>query len=157
MAQSLQTLRNNAITPLHGRRLGLDRDETIVGAKAVKQAIEDLTTATTGTDVTPYGVARYTASGSSQGPAQHHLAAPIPGVQKFLALVTTSTGSCQFLTTPNGAAVHTASDGTSASVINLVGPGGGVTLMGLTTAIWAVVGQAGVSSASNPVTFTTST
>jgi len=157
MAQTLTTIRNNSITPIHGRRLGLDIDEAIVGAIGVKTQVEDLNTGTTGTDVLAWGVARVVTSGSSQGPVQHSLGAPIPGVQKVLCLLTTSTGSYQFLSTPNGAAIHSGSDGTTSGVINLRGPGAGIILQGVTTAQWAVVGQGGNSTASLNVSYTTTT
>lgn len=152
MAQSLETLRSNNITSLWGRRAGLQLDETLAGVKDLKLAIEDITT-TVATTALAYGITRIQTSGSSQGPTQHFLPAPIPGVRKYLQMHTTSTGSQQFLSTANGAAILAASDGTTKSLVNFVGPGGSVTLMGLTTAVWAVVAQCSTGA----VTYTTST
>lgn len=152
MAQSLETLRSNNITSLWGRRAGLQLDETLAGPKDLKLAIEDITT-TVATTALAYGVTRIMTSGSSQGPTQHFLPAPIPGVRKYLQMHTTSTGSQQFLSTANGASILAASDGTTKSLINFVGQGGSVTLLGMTTAVWAVVAQCSTGG----VTYTTST
>ena len=159
MAQSLETLRSNIQTSIFGRRLGLDDADFLVGPKDIKGAIEDLTTATTGTDVNPYGTARITATGSSQGPTQHSLAAPVPGVSKLLVLDSSSTGSHQFLSTPNGASIIISSVGTTIGVVNLLGPGAAVTLMGLTTAKWYVVSEGGYATTAmgKNVSYTTST
>jgi hypothetical protein len=158
MAQSLETLRSNQVTPIYGRRLGFQQDETLSGPKEIKLAIEDINT-TVPTTALAYGVTRVLTSGSSQGPTQHFLPAPIPGVRKYLGMGSTSTGSQQFLSTANGAAIMAASDGTTKGVLNFRGPGGFVQLLGLTTAIWQVVGGMNVGSTDvvANVVYTTST
>lgn len=158
MAQSLETLRSNNVTPIYGRRLGLQSDETLAGPKELKLAIEDITT-TNPTTALAYGLTRVQTSGSSQGPTQHFLPAPVPGVRKYIAMHTTSTGSQQFLSTANGASILAASDGTTKGVLNFRGPGGSVQLLGLTTAVWAVIGGMNVGSTDlvANVTYTTST
>lgn len=158
MAQSLETLRSRTVTSIHGRRLALDSGGYVVGPPDIKGVVEDLTTST-GTDVLAYGIGRVTATGSSQGPVQYNLAAPVPGVSKRLCMNTTSTGSYQFLSTPNGASIMCGSDGTTKSLVNLVGPGGAVTLWGVTTAIWQVMGEGGYNTTAlgKNVTYTTST
>ena len=157
MAQSLATLRNNIITSIHGRRLGLDRDEAIVGSVGVKMPITNINTGDTGTDVTAFGIHNVTSTGSSQT-AQYNLAAPIPGVAKTLLLGSTSTGTAQFLSTANGAQIIASSDGTTTEVVSLLRPGAAVVLMGVTSTHWAVIGQPGAqSSATLLVGFTTST
>ncbi len=158
MAQSLETLRNNNITSIFGRRMGLQQDETLV-VKAVKESIQDLTTASSGTAVTAYGVAQVTATGSTQGPVQYLLDAPIPGVEKTLVLNSSSTGSFQFLTTAAGAAVLNTTAGTTSGVINLLGPASFVRLMAVSTARWVVTAMSGYGSSAgvNAVSFSTST
>lgn len=163
MAQSLETLRSGNITSIYGRRLGFQPDETLAGPKEMKLAIEDIgvsaSTVLNPTTALAYGVTRVLTSGSSQGPTQHFLPAPIPGVRKYIVMHTTSTGSQQFLSTANGASILAASDGTTKSVLNFTGPGGSVQLLGLTTAVWAVVGGMNVGSTNvvAQVTYTTST
>jgi hypothetical protein len=152
MAQSLETLRGTNITSIWGRRLGLQFDETIAGAKELKLAVEDIVS-TVPTTALAYGVTRILTSGSSQGPVQHNLPAPIPGVRKIIVMNTTSTGSYQFLSTGNGAAILAASDGTTKGLVNFIGQGGVMQLVGLTTAIWAVTAQ----NSTGGITYTTST
>jgi hypothetical protein len=164
MAQSLETLRSSKIKSIYGRELGIDKDGYLVGAPGLKVVIEDITTGSTGTTPRADGVARVITSGSSQGPVQINLPAPQVGVEKLLVMDSTSTGSHQFLSTPAGASILSASDGTTKSLVNLIGQGGAVRLMGLTTAKWIVTGQ-GLSpctgstgqAASQNVTYTTST
>ncbi len=154
MAFSLDSLRNLVQTSIFGRRLGLDSNDFLVGPKAARLAVEDLTTVAT--TVTNYGMSVVTATGSTQGPVQHTLPAPVIGALKYLALHTTSTGSHQFLSTGNGASIYSASDGTTSGVVNLRHPGASVTLFGLTSAIWKVVSVTG-STTLTAVSFTTST
>lgn len=158
MAQSLETLRRQVLTSIYGRRLGLSNDEFIVGAKDNKLAIEDISS-TVATTLLAYGITRILTSGSSQGPTQHNLPAPVPGVFKTICMGSTSTGSVQFLSTPNGASILSASDGTTKSVINIVGQGGAVMLLGVSTAIWQTIdsGAYNTTALGQNVTYTTST
>lgn len=149
MALLNEALRNLLMTSIFGRRLGLDSNDYIVGPRDIRNQIEDLTTVPS--TVAAWGVSRVTATGSSQGPVQFTLPAPVPGIQKILLLNTTSTGSFQFLSTAAGASILAASDGTTKGVVNLIGQGGSVTLEAVTSAIWAVVGTSG------GVSYTTST
>lgn len=149
MAQALETLRSGNVTSLWGRRAGLQLDETLV-IKALKDSIIDIQS-TVPTTALNYGVTRILTSGSSQGPTQHTLQAPIPGVITKFVMQSTSTGSQQFLSTGNGAAIISGTDGTTKSLVNMIGPGGSVTLLGVTTAAYAVIASVG------SVTFTTST
>ena len=156
MANLLETIRNSILTTVYGRRLGITPAENLAGFKSIQLSIQDLTTVPT--TVNGYGTSRVIATGSTQGPVQYTLPAPIPGVQTRLTLNTTSTASFQFLSTANGASILAASDGTTKSLVNLVGQGGSVTLEGVTTAIWQVIGVAWSSSASGVnVSYTTST
>lgn len=140
MAQSLQTLRNSIVTSVHGRALGLDKDGYLVGPTALKDVVEDLTTATTGTTLLPYGIARQTATGSSQGPTQHALPLPTPGAWKVLTVMSTSTGSHQFLSSGSGAEIFWSTLGSSGGTcVNITGGGGAAILVGLTTAKWSVL------------------
>jgi hypothetical protein len=154
MAFSLDNLRDKAFTTIFGRRLALDSNDFLVGPKGDRMAIEDLTTVET--TVMNYGVSRVITSGSTQGPTQHALPAPVVGALKYLMLASTSTGSAQFTSTNNGASIMTASDGTTANCVNLRHPGASVTLFGLTTAIWKVLSVTG-STTLTAVSFTTST
>lgn len=159
MASLLDTIRGQIMTSIFGRRLGLDKDEYLVGPKTLRQQVQDLTTSSSATAVPAYGVTRVTCTGSSQGPVQYLLDAPAPGVEKALVLASSSTGSFQFLTTAAGAKVFSSSAGTSAGVINLVGQGAAIRLIGLATDTWGILSQSGYTSTAmaQSVTFTTST
>src|SRR5205085_1621983 len=122
----LETLRNSIIDSIKGRKIGIDSAGYMVGIPGVKVQIEDATTATS--TVSAFGHTRVTVTGSSQGPVQYTLPAPAPGVMKTLSLDSTSTASFQFLSTANGASILAASDGTTKSLINLVGQGGSAIL-----------------------------
>jgi hypothetical protein len=154
MAFSLDSLRNLGLTTIFGRRLALDSNDFLVGPKGDRVQVEDLTTVAT--TVANHGISVVVATGSSQGPVQHTLPAPVVGATKILALHTTSTGSHQFLSTGAGASIYSASDGTTSGVVNLRHPGASVTLFGLTTAIWKVISVTG-STTLTAVSFTTST
>lgn len=151
MATLQETLRSLIRTSLFGRRIGLDQNDYLVGPLGLRQQVEDATTATS--TVSGYGLTRVTATGSSQGPVQYTLPTPIPGATKILSLNTTSTGSYQFLSTANGASILAASDGTTKSLVNLIGQGGCVTLFAVSSAIWQVT----ASVSTGGVTYTTST
>jgi hypothetical protein len=150
-----ENIRAKLITTIFGRRLGLTSDGYLGGPKDIQKRVQDVQT-TVGTTVGPDGVVRVLTSGSSQL-AQHELAAPVPGVELVILLNSTSTGSQQFLSTPAGASIFNATAGTTANAVNLVGPGGSVTLIGLTTAVWGVKALAGSTASGGTPTFTTST
>lgn len=150
--------RSRIRTSIHGARLGLDDDGALVGPIALKKDVRSLTTVSN-TGVASHGISRITATGSSQGPVQHYLSAPIPGVELMLTLTSSSTGSHQFLSTAAGAAIEASSLGTTVGVINFIGPGGSITLVGLTTALWAIRSRDDLTSTAlgRSITFTTST
>jgi hypothetical protein len=151
MASLLETIRNSIVTSLYGRRLGITGAEFLVGQKDLQLQVEDLTTVAT--TVAGYGYSRVIATGSSQGPVQYTLPAPIPGVKWTGMINSTSTGSYQFLSTANGASIKAASDATTKALVNLIGQGGSVTLVGVTTSIWQVIAY----TSTGGVTYTTST
>jgi len=145
-------------TAIHGARLALDDDNMLVGPAGLKRRIQTIST-TVPTSAYPHGVTRIAVTGSSQGPTQHTLAAPIPGIEATFILASTSTGSQQFGTTAAGAAIVATSLGTTVGWLNAVGPGGSITLIGLTTALWGVKSRDDVTSTAlaRSFTFTTST
>ena len=153
MAISLDQLRNATLTSIHGRRLGIDDKEYLVGVKSVRVAVEDIST-TAATSAINYGITRVLTSGSSQT-GSYTLQAPVAGVTKILALNSTSTGGQQF--TATSATIYTASAGTTSAVVNLFAPGASVQLFAVTTDRWVVVGGSLGTTTTPLVTFTTST
>lgn len=92
MAQLLETLRSNNVTPIFGRRLGLQFDETIAGPKDIKRAVQDLTSASTATTLNNYGVivARITGVATTAAGGVFILSNPIPGVAIDICYANTS-------------------------------------------------------------------
>ena len=157
--QNQPLYRNRIRTTIFGSRLALDDDNMLVGPPALKADVRTISSTVPSTNVYPHGNTRVTVSGSSQGPTQHTLAAPIPGVEMTIMLQSSSTGSQQFGSTANGASIFVASAGTTAGWVNMLGPGGSITLVGLTTAVWGVKSMYDQSSTANVrnIAFSTST
>lgn len=149
-------IRQSLLTTIFGGRLGLTPAGYIGGPLDIQKRVQDIQT-TVGTTVGPDGYVRVLTSGSTQGPSQHELRAPVPGVELTIMLNSTSTGSQQFLSTPAGASIFNATAGTTANAVNMVGPGGSVTLVGLTTAVWGVKSLGGSTASGGTPTFSTST
>jgi hypothetical protein len=153
MASLLESLKSAIKTSIHGRRLGLDSNDYLVGPPALRQQVEDID-ASTGSSASPHGVTRSLTSGSSVT-SSYTLQSPIPGVIKTLTLQSTSTGGSQF--TATNATIYTASDGSSAAVVNLYAPGAAVQLLGESTSVWRVIGGSLGTTTTPLVTFTTAT
>ena len=150
--------RSRIRTSLYGSRLALDDDGMLIGPPALKKEVRSIST-TVPTTVAAHGVTRILTSGSTQGPTQHFLAAPLAGVELTMVLVSTSTGSQQFGSTANGASIVATSLGTTVGWVNFQGPGGSITLIGLSTSQWAVKARDDITSTglARAITFTTST
>jgi hypothetical protein len=95
VAQSLETLRSNNLTPVYGRRLGLQLDETLAGPKDIKRVVQDLTSGSTATAANNYGVvvARITGVATTASGGVFILSNPIPGVAVDLCYANTSQGA----------------------------------------------------------------
>lgn len=157
MAYTIIDLMKEKQTAIHGRRLALDRRDFML-TKGMRLPIEDFNTTVPST-ASLFGLTRMSGLTSTQGPVQHNLPAPVPGMRKTLILDCTSTASIQFLSTPNGAAVIISSLGTTGGVINFIGPAGRITLLGITSTIWSVESEGPFTSTAlaKAVTFSTST
>lgn len=124
---------------VHGRELGIERLSSVqlgssnpcgllVGVESVREGIQAGATASVHP---PFGLLQVS-TGSS---AVHTIGAPIPGVAKSLY---SSGGSTAYVNTQNATIVSSA--GTTQATVRFAGAGL-VTLMGVTTALWALVGQ----------------
>lgn len=155
MAQSLNTLRNNIVTSIHGRRLGLDVNDFLIGSKPIPNIVEDLTSTSSGSSnvASNHGITRALASGSSQT-GNYRLESPSRGgLHKFLHQRSTSTGVLIF--TPAGGETIFAASGSSVSVVALLGDGAKAWLMSLSTSAWAMM--SGTTIAQTNVQHSTST
>ncbi len=138
MAQSLETLRSNAITSLYGRRAGLDKDETFVGTKGLKEVVQDLTSASTATALNAYGTVVARISGSmTTATAAFLLSNPIPGVDVRICYAQTSQAATAGSTgiafiRPSTAFYIQSSDGSTGCAV-LLTQGSACTLRGIST------------------------
>lgn len=152
MAQSLETLRGKSVTSLHGRRLGLDTDETLVGVKDVKRVVQDLTSASTATTLNAHGliVARITGVATTAAGGVFILPNPIPGVALDIMRANTSqaatAGSTVVSFLRGSTAFYIESSIGSTGVALRIADNGACRLMGVSTDAY-VLQQCGTSAA----------
>ena len=132
-------------TSKHGRRLGLQamssaeyggsygRQEFLVGPESLRETVS--TADTTSTNVRAFGITALSGTSVASTPV-YTLDPPIPGVEKVVHFL--STNSALYLKTANGEYIYGSSLGSSATCIISSG-GGSVKLVGVSTAIWAVL------------------
>lgn len=162
MAQdtSLNGLRSQYLTSLHGRRVALDANEFLVGPKDIRVQVAGvsaagstiISTAVT-SNLDPYGVSLLGATLAS-GTTGYTLAAPIPGVRKVLFCPTS--GYAVVGTTAAGAFIcSTGSAASTYGTITFAGKGNICEMIGLTTALWGVLTNYAVTSVTtgNTVSF----
>lgn len=149
---TLEQLRNSILTSIYGRRLGLNNGDFLVGPKDLAKGIQSLTSGSTATQVTNYGItqldvttgAATTASsvGSTEIGCQWQMAAPEPGVAKIIQKVSSTGGSTMPVAVLFGTGVTAwnSSFASSAGGLMLNAVGQSVTLMGMSTAKWLVTG-----------------
>lgn len=159
---TLAQLRNNIITSIYGRRLGLNNNEFLVGPKDIALATQSLTSGSTATTVLNYGItqldvttgAASTASsiGTTEIGCSWAMAAPEPGVLKTLMKVSSTGGSTMPLVVEFGSGVtaYNSSFTSTATGVMLNAVGQVVTLRGLSATKWAVLAlSTGASVASS--------
>ena len=148
-------------TSKHGRRLGLQlmssaqsggsqgQKEFLVGPEALRLGVT--TADTTSANVPAYGVSALVGTSVASTPV-YTLDPPIPGVKKTIHFL--STDSALNIKTANGEYIYGSSLGSSATCIKSSG-GGSIDLIGVSTAIWAVLGVS--SSAVNTLRLSATT
>ncbi len=146
MAQSLETLRGRILTSLFGRRLGLDKDEYLVGPYDMKAVVTDLTSASTGTAIPAYGVTNITGTSLLTSAQTYLLSNPVPGVACTICNLNANTSAASpgstamTMVRPSTAFYINTTDGSTVTTLNIT-PGSAVTLMGLSTALYQIVGR----------------
>lgn len=159
---TLEQLRSSILTSIVGRRMGLTPGQFLVGPKDLAVAIQSLTSGSTGTQVTNYGVtmldvttgAASTASsvGTTEIGCAWSMAAPEPGVRKTLVKVSATLGSTMPVVVNFAAGVKAFNSSffSSASGVMMNAVGQEVHLMGLSTSQWLVLSlSTGASVASS--------
>lgn len=143
MALLLETIRDRLRTSIHGRRLGLDGNDQIAGIKGMTRPVTDATSDTTGTALPNYGIVSVVTTTNDSWT----LTDPYVGAEVTLMTGSSSTGTH---TITCAAAVIYSTNGIAGANVLLAGAGAAVSLVGITTARWAVTSMAG-SSVSNSV------
>ena len=133
---TLNTLRGQIQTSIHGRRLGLDKDELII-SKGSRHGITAATSDTTGTALPNAG---YVTIDSTTGDT-YTLTDPVAGCSVTIASI--STGGA-IVINPVAATIRS-SIGNEGDTITLTGRGA-ITLMGETTAMWTPTSILGTSA-----------
>lgn len=152
MAQSIETLRGTNVTPIYGRRLGLQSDETLAGPKDIKRVVQDLTSASTATALNNYGVVNIAGTSLLTSAQVFLLSNPIPGVPVVINNVRSNatagtSGSTVISIDRPSTAFYIASSEASTGVAIQLNEAASITLMGVTTALYQVVSRSGVGAA----------
>ncbi len=143
MALSLETLRNQIVTSIYGRRLGFDSAGRLVGHEGERIRHDDATSDTTGTEIRGDGWTNVDTSTDDTW----LLSNPIPGAFKYIYTGSTSTGIRTILRKDNTFAIRTSA---ASTLTTIVAQGGGLllTLFGVSSALYAIVSRpTGFSSA----------
>lgn len=136
---------SNILTSIYGRRLGLQTISTGVGggSKPTEFAVgpDDIrlgvtTNESTGTACDPAGISYLVGTSVASTPV-FQLSPPIPGVRKTVFFG--STNSALYLKAASGASFAGTSLGNTGATVIRTSGGGYVELMGMTTALQAVV------------------
>jgi hypothetical protein len=131
------------LTSIHGRRLGLDENGALVNVQTSTGTRMFGTSDSTGTNLANNGVVSVVTTTDDTWTLDD----PFIGAKVTLYTGSSSTG-VHSINLNNSVAYSTV--GIAGSTVVLTGPGASLTLYGVTTAIWNVVGRSG-SSASNYV------
>lgn len=136
---------SKVLTSIHGRRLGLQRlttaesggsygtREFLVGPEDMRAGVS---TAAVDSDTLPaYGVSRLSASAGSS--AVYTLDPPIPGVMKVIEI--SANTSSIYVDTKNAETITSTAGSSHTTYKSTGGAFGVITLMGVTTAVWAEV------------------
>ena len=145
MAISIDYLKDQIQTSVHGRKLGLDATGLIVGGQGERIPVTDATSGTTATTIPGYGFT----SVDTTTDDTWLLAAPVRGAFKYLYTGSTSTGIRTIKRADNSFAIQSSANSTGTTI---VAQGGGLslTLFGVSSAIYAVVSRGvGFSSAAS--------
>lgn len=132
---TLEGIRSRIITSIFGRRLGLDSNDFLVGCKDNIVPIETISSTAAGQTLAAYGASIISATNASTDSAlAMTLAAPIPGVEKFL--VQTSSSTAGYAITAAGGAQFVSSGSSANVTLTSLGANQSMTLVGLSTAVY---------------------
>jgi hypothetical protein len=146
MAFSIAQLANLIRTSIHGRRLGLDSNDFLVGNRGLRLPVTDATSDTTGTALPNHGMVSVITTTNDIWT----LTDPVPGCQVTIFTGSSSTGTHNIVP---AAATIISSNGVAGSSIAIAGAGASIRLVGISTAKWIVttVANAGSSAGTGNV------
>ena len=144
MGISLGQLQNSVLTSIYGNRLGLDINKALVGPVGIRKPVTDMTSASTGTILSGFGVYDFNVSTAST--LDFQLGNPIPGLDVYIASRAASLSSGTNVKRSSTAFYIESTEGSSMTTINLSSVGY-VHLMALTTDRYIVVGRNPISTA----------
>lgn len=149
MAVSLNTLRSAKQVSIHGRRLALDFNDFLVGPKGLREPVFELTSASTAQTLAGYGLTVINVTSAvTSATNSFFLPNPTPGlsfsVRSGVRGTTSTDGStCIMLGRPSTAFYIESSIDTSGVAV-LLARGNAVSLAGITTGYYNVVGGVGL-------------
>lgn len=141
MATSLNDHRSKILTSIHGRRLGIDQDEFLVGQNDIKHVVTNATSDTTGTNIPNHGITTVVTTTNDSWTLND----PTPGVEVTLATGSTSTGT-HTVTCANATIYST--NGIEGANVVMTSAGAFAKLYGISTSAWLLTARAstGVTS-----------
>lgn len=135
MATTLANLRAKILTSIHGRRLGMDPDEFLVGQKDIRKVVTNATSDTTGTNLPNHGISTVITTTNDTWT----LTDPIPGAEVTLATGSTSTGTH---TITCAAATIYSTNGIEGASVVMSAAGAHAKLFGISTSAWVLTSRA---------------
>jgi hypothetical protein len=137
---TLENLRAEIQTSLHGRALGLDKDSFLI-SRGIRLGITSATSDTTGTALPNYGLVSVTTTTNDSWT----LTDPVEGCEVHLFTGSTSTGTHTIVCA--AATVLSSVSSTGPGVV-LTGGAAAIVLVGISTAIWKVSSRTGTTATS---------
>lgn len=147
MAISLTTIRNNILTSLFGRRLGLKplvpsdpASEHLLGMAGEQLPVTDATSDTTGTNITAYGITTVNTTTNDTW----LLDPPLAGVLKRIVFITTSTGVRTIMRKDATFAIESTGSSTGTTIAAQSG-GMSLVLQGVSATAYVIVSKPGTT------------
>jgi len=149
MAISLQTLRGQKKTSIHGRRLALDSDDNLVGVTGYREATFELTSASTAQTLSKFGLTVINVSSlATSATNRFTIPNPTPGLRVTYASgargSTSGAGSTAIALQRASTAFYIQSSNGSTGIGVLLAAGNAITLEGVSTNLYMAVGGLGL-------------
>jgi hypothetical protein len=149
MAITLNTLRGQKITSVHGRRLALDKDDFVVGPKGLREPVFELTSASTAQTLSNHGLTVINVTSAvTTATNAFFLPNPVPGarltIRSGVRGTTSTDGSTAIAIQRATTAFYIESSVHTSCVAALLAKGNAITLEGITTGYYNAVAGYGL-------------